>query len=91
MKRLIIDFKKLTPDILRLLTDKYPDGYGDDDIITFENHRNEIIEALEVKTEDSIYLVKIHSQLHYSMANFEDDLEIKEVDDVDIDETDFDE
>lgn len=86
MKRVIIDFKKLTPEILRLLTEKFPDGYGDDDIITFENHHNEIIEAVEVKTEDSIYLVKLHSKLHYTMANFADDIEIKEVENIENDE-----
>jgi len=94
MKRVIIDYKKLTPEILRLLTEKFPDGYNDGDIITFENHKNEIIEAVEVRTEETIYLVKIHSKLHYTMANFEDviddELEIEEVDDVEIDETDID-
>jgi len=58
MKRVIIDYKKLTPEILTLLTQKFPDGYGDNDVITFENHHNETIEAVEVKTEDTIYLVK---------------------------------
>ena len=61
MRRVIVDYKKLTPEILELLTQKFPDGYGDDDIITFDNHRNETIEAVEVKTEDSIYLVKVSS------------------------------
>lgn len=36
MKRVIVDFKKLTPKLLKLLTDKFPDGYDDDDVITFE-------------------------------------------------------
>jgi len=94
MKRVIIDYKKLTPEILRLLTEKFPDGYNDGDIINFENHKNEIIEAVEVRTDETIYLVKIHSKLHYTMANFEDviddELEIEEVDDVEIDETDID-
>jgi len=94
MKRVIIDYKKLTPEILRLLTEKFPDGYNDGDIITFENHKNEIIEAVEVRTEETIYLVKVHAKLHETMANFEDviddELEIEEVDDVEIDETDID-
>ncbi|AUC81336.1 hypothetical protein [Lacinutrix sp. Bg11-31] len=72
MRRVIVDYKKLTPEVLTLLTQKYPDGYGDDDILIFDNHRNETIEAVEVKTEDIIYLVKISSKLHYTMANFGD-------------------
>ena len=76
MQRIIVDYKKLTPEILKLLTEKYPDGYDDDDIITFDNHHNETIEAVEVRTDDAIYLVKVSSRLHYSIANF-DNLEIE--------------
>jgi hypothetical protein len=78
MKRVIVDIKKLTPKLLKLLTDKFPDGYDDDDVITFENHKNEIIEAVEVRTKDTIYLVKVSSKLHYTMSNFEgmEDVEV---------------
>jgi len=76
MLRKIVDFKKLTPEILTLLVEKYPDGYGDGDVIEFKNLKNDTIEAVEVRTEDSIYLVKISSRLVNSMANFvEDDYE----------------
>lgn len=72
MRRVIVDYKKLTPEVITLLTQKYPDGYGDDDILVFDNHKNETIEALEVRTDEIIYLVKISSKLHYTMANFND-------------------
>ena len=29
LKRVIVDFKKLTPEILALLVEKYPDGYDE--------------------------------------------------------------
>jgi len=70
MNRIIIDLKKLTPNIFTLLTKKFPDGYNDKDIIVFENHHNEIIEAVEVKTVDTVYMVKVSSKLHYTMTNF---------------------
>ena len=35
MRRVIVDYKKLNNDILDLLVTKYPDGYDEDDIITF--------------------------------------------------------
>lgn len=73
MRRIIVDFKKLTPEILSLLVEKYPDGYDDDHIITFRNAKNELIEAVEVRTEDTIYLVKVSSRLETSMANFDED------------------
>lgn len=73
MKRIIVDYRKLTPEILSLLVEKYPDGYDDDHIITFKNAKNETVEAVEVKTEDTIYLVKVSSRLEVSMANFDED------------------
>lgn len=76
MKRAIVDFKKLTPEILSLLVEKYPDGYDDSDIIVFKNAQNQTIEAVEVRTEDSIYLVKVSSSLVNTMSNFDlDDYE----------------
>ena len=73
MKRVIVDYKKLTPEILSLLVEKYPDGYDDDQIISFRNAKNEKIEAVEVRTEDSIYLVKISTRLENTMANYDED------------------
>ena len=50
LKRVIVDFKKLTPEVLKLLVDEYPDGYDDDHIITFRNAHGERVEAVEVVT-----------------------------------------
>ena len=92
MKRVIINYKKLTPEILVLLNQKYPDGYGDEDIITFDNHHNETIEAVEVSTSDTIYLVKVGSKLQYSMINFDkDDESSMDINELDLeDEADLD-
>jgi len=73
MKRVIVDYKKLTPEILSLLVDKYPDGYDDDQVISFKNAKNETVEAVEVRTEDSIYLVKVSTKLENTMANYDED------------------
>jgi len=73
LKRVIVDFKKLTPEILALLVEKYPDGYDDDHIITFKNAKNEVIEAVDVTTEDTKYLVKVSSTLAVTMANYDED------------------
>ena len=70
MKRIIVDYKKLTSEILNLLVDKFPDGYGIRDIIRFTNHKGHYVEAVEVATEDTIYLVKISDELVDSMENF---------------------
>ena len=81
-KRVIVDFKKLTPEILAMLVEKYPDGYDDDQIISFRNQHNEIIEAVEVDTEDTKYLVKVSTKLAVTMENYdEDDYEDFDTDD----------
>lgn len=73
MKRIIVDYAKLTNEILTLLVEKFPDGYDDADIIRFKNHKDESIEAVEVRTEDTIYLVKISTKLSDRMVNYEDE------------------
>ncbi len=71
MKRVIVDYRKLNKNILNLLVEKFPDGYADRDIISFRNHHNEAIEAVEVKTTDTIYLVKISKRLADTMQSFD--------------------
>lgn len=73
MKRIIVDYAKLTGDILNLLVDKFPEGYDDSDIIRFRNAQNELIEAVEVRTEDTIYLVKVSTKLASRMEKFDED------------------
>ena len=73
MKRVIVDYNKLTNEILSMLVEKYPDGYTDADVIRFKNAKNETVEALEVRTEDTIYLVKVSTRLADTMENFDED------------------
>ena len=73
MKRAIVDYKKLTKDILALLVEKYPEGYQDHDVIRFKNAKNETVEALEVRTEDTIYLVKVSTRLASTIEAYDED------------------
>ncbi len=75
MKRILIDYKKLDHKAATALIDSYPDGYGDDDIITFKKPNGEIIEAVEVHTDETLYLVKISKSLSSFIANFEEIIE----------------
>lgn len=84
LKRVIVDFKKLTPEVLKLLVEEYPDGYDDRDIISFKNAHGDKIEAVEVLTDDTKYLVKISAKLEVTMANFDED-DYEEFDDDDPD------
>jgi DNA-directed RNA polymerase subunit delta len=87
MRRVIVDFKKLNKDILDLLVTKYPDGYDDDHIITFKNSLNEIVECVEVKTDDTIYLVKVSKRLVAAMEDhdLEDNEDLEENVDAELD------
>ena len=73
LKRVMVDFKKLTPEILALLVEKYPHGYDDDHVISFNNVNNETVEAVEVITEDTKYLVKVSTKLEMIMENYEEE------------------
>ena len=82
MIRKIVDFKKLSEEVLSLLVEKYPDGYSDHNIISFKNQKGEIIKAVEIKSADIIYLVKISTQLVRAMENFVDDDEDDKINDI---------
>ena len=73
MKRVIVDYSKLTSDILDMLVDKFPNGYGYKDIITFKNAQGETVRAVEVSTEDTMYLVKISLKLEETMEDYDAD------------------
>lgn len=79
MRRIIVDYAKLTGDILDLLVEKFPEGYDDSHIIRFRNAQNELIEAVEVKTEDTIYLVKVSTKLASRMEKYDEEEDIDSV------------
>ena len=104
MKRIIIDYNKLTDKILDLLVSKYPNGYNAIDIVTFHDKNKNRIDAIEVRDDDAIYLVKVSNKLVNSMEEHEStqipDLTIEAIpkkdilldDDIELpDETGFDE
>lgn len=82
LNKIIVDFKKLTPEILALLVAKYPDGYDDDDIITYRNSKYELVEAVEIITEDAKYLVKVSARLEKVMEDYDEE----DYDDYDLDD-----
>ena len=69
MKRVIVNYNKLTKEILNLLVEKFPDGYGIRDIVKFTNHKGQYVEAVEVSNDDTAYLVKISNDLVNSMES----------------------
>lgn len=90
MKRAIIDYKKLTPELLNKLVEKFPYGYNDEDIIRFKNAKGELIEAIEIETEETDYLVKVSKGLATTIENFEDPKIEEDKLDLDFEEDEFD-
>jgi DNA-directed RNA polymerase subunit delta len=74
-KRKIVDYSNVPENILNMLGELYPNGY-DKDIIKFPNAKGELISAIRVETDDTIYLIKVSSQLKQMF----DDLDIEELD-----------
>lgn len=74
-KRRIVDYSNVPDDILNKLGETYPNGY-EKDIIKFPNAKGEMISAVRVETDDTIYLIKVSSQLKQMF----DDLDIDEID-----------
>ncbi|WP_435415006.1 hypothetical protein [Polaribacter aestuariivivens] len=92
MKRVIVEYAKLTRDILDMLIDKYPDGYDYNDVISFKNAKGETVKAIEVKTDDTIYLVKISDRLENAMEEYSEDEEFfDDNDDFDVNDIEDDE
>ena len=73
LKRVIVDFKKLTPEILGLLVEKYPFGYDEHNIVKFKNAQGESVEAVEVIAGVTKYLVKVSVKLEVTMENYDED------------------
>lgn len=88
MKRIIKDYKNITPELLNILNDKYPEGIDEDDFISFTNHLGETVKAVEIRYEDDIYLIKVSRQLTAKMDEALDDDEDGDDDSL---ETDFEE
>jgi len=71
MKRVIVDYNKITKEILNLLVTTYPDGYNTMDIISFRDKNMNLIDAIQVQNHDTIYLVKISNKLTNTMEDYE--------------------
>lgn len=99
MTRKIIDFKKLSKELKELLVLSYPTGIYNNGFITFKNKDGETIEAIELRTKEAVYLIKINKysklELDDVYANVYDWFDHDEYsdeqlyDDTDLERTDF--
>lgn len=59
IKRVIKDYKSLSDEHIELINKHYPNGFENENLVSFMTPKGVFIKALEIKTKDTIYLFKI--------------------------------
>ncbi|MEJ6738469.1 MAG: hypothetical protein QNK62_05510 [Cryomorphaceae bacterium] len=83
-QRLIVDYRNITPEQLQILTDKYPEGFDPDDMITYKNSEGKTVRTIPLDTETTKYLFKVSVELERKAQAFleeDDDQEVALEDD----------
>jgi hypothetical protein len=60
-KKAVTDYSKLTEELLKLYDETYPTGIAGR-TIRFPNSKGEIVTAVRLETDDTIYLVKVSAK-----------------------------
>lgn len=63
MKRIIKDYKNISQEHAELIAQFYPNGFENENLVSFTTPKGEFIKALEIRTEDTIYLFKIDKNM----------------------------
>jgi len=72
-RRIIVDYKNITSDQLALITDRYPEGFAPEDMISFKNSKGETVRAVPLETSDTKYLFKVSIEMERRMEAFMDE------------------
>jgi len=75
MKRVIKDYKSIGIDLFQVLIKLFPHGIYEDDLIRFTKPNGEKINALELKTADTVYLIKMDVDIQTKIDYFTGDYE----------------
>ncbi len=57
---------------MALINDQYPYGYEDSQLVTFVNAKGEFVKALEVRTDEIVYLIKLDRKLDEHINDYLD-------------------
>jgi hypothetical protein len=81
MKRVIKDYNSITDEHAALIEAAYPNGFENENLVSFTTPKGAFIKALEIRTEDTIYLFKIDKNMKVDEDEGNDDgLAINDID-----------
>ena len=63
LKRVVKDYNTLTKEHIDLINEHYPNGFENENLVSFVTPKGQFIKALEVRTDDTIYLFKIDKNM----------------------------
>ena len=63
LKRIIKDYKTITQEHIDLINQHYPNGFENENLVSFVTPKGEFIKALEIRSEETIYLFKIDKNM----------------------------
>ena len=72
-RRIIVDYKNITSEQLSLITDRFPEGFAPEDMISFKNSKGETVRAVPLETSDTKYLFKVSIEMERRMEAFMDE------------------
>ena len=73
MKRVIKDYKSIEQEHIDLINEHFPNGFENDDLVSFTTPKGQFIKALEIRTADTIYLFKIDKNMQVDDENQENE------------------
>jgi hypothetical protein len=73
MKRVIKNYQNIEQRHIDLIAAAFPEGFGDDDLQLLTLPTGKYLRALEVRTEDTVYLFRIDSEMMEVLEEATDD------------------
>ncbi|MFN0032727.1 MAG: hypothetical protein ACKVOR_11260 [Flavobacteriales bacterium] len=73
LKRIIKDYNSLEKEHIDLITKHFPEGFENDDLVSFTTPKGQFIKALEIRTAEAIYLFKIAKNMKVDDENAENE------------------
>jgi len=58
MKKVKVDFRYVTPELVSKIVTAYPKGFLNSDVITFSRAASEDIEMVKLEIDDVLYVIK---------------------------------